>query len=525
MARILTAHSLFRNKKSKRRSLQGPLIAFIVFVTVALIGIVASNSWNTHNTKLRETGIVTGNMARALAQHTEGAVESVDNILVGLVDMLEQNSWNTAHLAHLNHFMRQHVSERPLLHGLFVYDEKGRWIVNSQEVLLKNMNNADRDYFIFHRNHADRGPYIGPPIRSRSTGEWIITVSRRLEHPDHSFAGVVLATINMGYFRSFYDSFDIGKAGAIVMTSTSGTMLVRRPFDEAIIGTDISKGPVFQHYLSHGPSGTVMLTAKVDNVERLYSYRSLDHYPILIAVALSKKEVLASWRNETLRFTLASAVAIGLLALLGWHLTRQIGIRERAQSDLRTTRDDLEKINSELAALALQDGLTGLANRRRFDAALDQEYARAMRNGTPLALIMLDVDFFKEYNDTYGHPQGDECLRNISRVLKAASTRPGDLVARYGGEEFAILLPGTDIAGATAVAERARQAIQAMNLAHSESQNGIVTISAGVTSIIPVRNSHSAPGLVRTADQALYKAKEHGRNRVYSADLAEPEAW
>jgi len=145
-----------------------------------------------------------------------------------------------------------------------------------------------------------------------------------------------------------------------------------------------------------------------------------------------------------------------------------------------------------------------------------------MRNETQLALVILDVDHFKKYNDHYGHPQGDECLKKISQTLKAASTRPGDLVARYGGEEFAILLPGTSIAGAGAVAERVRLAIQAMNIEHAENSGGVVTISAGVTSMIPSRKFNSPPDLIQTADQALYEAKESGRNRVCAKDKTNP---
>ncbi|RBA23471.1 sensor domain-containing diguanylate cyclase [Herminiimonas fonticola] len=492
------------------------LTAFVVTVTFLLISILTWNSWNARTTTLNETKTATANMARALAQHGEDTIGGIDNVLVGLVETLEQNPWDSEHLDRMNMFMRQRVADLPLLHGLFVYDDKGRWIVNSQEVLRTEFNNSDREYFIFHRDHADRGPHVGPPVRSRSTGDWIITVSRRLEHPDGSFSGVVLATISMQYFRSYYESFDIGKSGAIFLATQNGTLLVRRPFDEKLIGSDVSKGSIFQHYSKHGPSGTAILVSKIDQVERISSYRRLDHYPVLISVALSTEEVLTGWREETIRYVSASVVLIVLLWIMGLRLIHQITIRERAQAELRIARDDLERMNGELAALALLDGLTGLANRRRFDAALDEEYVRAMRNRTPLALVMLDVDHFKKYNDRYGHPQGDECLRLVSRVLKKLQSRTGDLVARYGGEEFAILLPGTDIDGATVVAERTRAAIQELNIEHAENPGSIVTISAGVTSIVPVRSlaGNSAQDLVRTADQALYQAKESGRNRV-----------
>ncbi|WP_353153524.1 sensor domain-containing diguanylate cyclase [Herminiimonas fonticola] len=500
-------------RKPKRLSLQATLTVFIVLVTALLLSILALNGWYTRAEKIREMETATGNMAKALAQHAENTIGGIDNLLVSMVEMLEHDSWNQQHPERMNQFLSQRVESLPPLHGLFVYDEHGQWIVNSQKILRTDLNNADREYFIFHRTHTDRGPHLGPPIRSRSTGDWIITVSRRLQHADGSFAGVVLATINMQYFVKYYAGFDIGKSGAIALIADNGTLLVRRPFDEAVVGSDIKNGSVYRFYKRHGPAGTATLTSGIDNIERIYSYRHLDDYPLLITVAQSRNEVLESWRNSTMRFVFFSAIVIVLLWLLGARLIHQITVRERAQSELRTARDDLERSNSELAALALLDGLTGLANRRRFDAALDDEFARAMRNQTPLALIMLDVDHFKKYNDHYGHPQGDECLKKVSKILKTATARTGDLVARYGGEEFVILLPGTDMTGAAAIAERVRLAIQALNIEHTEIPGGVVTASLGVASLIPQRKQNSSQQLVQAADQALYKAKEGGRNQ------------
>lgn len=463
-------------------------------------------------------------MAKALAQHAEDTIGGIDNVLVGLVEMWEQNTRESTRLDRLNTYLQDRVADLPVLDSLSIYNEQGKSVADSWGTESKKIDVSDRAYFIFHREHVDRGPYIGPPVHSRYTGEWVITVSRRVEHANGSFAGVALAAINIQNFRSFYESFDIGELGSIALLNDGGTMLVRRPFDDALVGTDMKNGPVYQYYVRNGPVGTTVITSSLDNVERIYSYRHLDHYPLFVSVAFSNDEVLTDWREETIRFSLVSTIVIAILWSLGLHLIRQIAKREHAQSELRAARDDLERINGELAALALEDGLTGLANRRRFDAALDEEYARAMRNETPLSLIMLDVDFFKKYNDEYGHPQGDECLKKISKTLKTASARPGDLVARYGGEEFAILLPGADTPGAVAVAERVRMAIQAINIVHAENVGGAVTISAGAASFIPSRKNNSPADLVLAADQALYEAKESGRNRVCSSDGSKRQA-
>jgi diguanylate cyclase (GGDEF)-like protein len=172
----------------------------------------------------------------------------------------------------------------------------------------------------------------------------------------------------------------------------------------------------------------------------------------------------------------------------------------------------------------LHDGLTGLPNRRQFDAVFSAEFNRAMRDGTSLALVMIDVDYFKPYNDIYGHPGGDDCLRRVSDAVSGARQRAGDLVARYGGEELAVLLPRTDLAGAMAVAEKMRQAVNGLHIAHEGNPAGIVTISAGVAALAPTRGGRAAPELLAAADAALYAAKSGGRDRVLS-DGALRAAW
>ncbi len=175
-----------------------------------------------------------------------------------------------------------------------------------------------------------------------------------------------------------------------------------------------------------------------------------------------------------------------------------------------------------LRALSFIDGLTGIANRRRFDEVLLREWRRCARSHLPLSLIMLDVDHFKAYNDHYGHQAGDECLRSVATLLDEQMKRPGDLVARYGGEEFICLLPETDVDGATSVAERLREAVVGQQLPHALSPvGGHVTISLGVASAMPLGEA-PPDGLTQLADRLLYEAKRAGRNRVCSGGIDVP---
>jgi diguanylate cyclase (GGDEF)-like protein len=178
---------------------------------------------------------------------------------------------------------------------------------------------------------------------------------------------------------------------------------------------------------------------------------------------------------------------------------------------------ELEEANRQLEALSTTDGLTGLANRRRFDVVLVSELRRAIRSEKHLALIMLDVDFFKKYNDCYGHQAGDECLRTVARALQAGCHRAGDLVARYGGEEFVLIAADTDMAGASVLAESLRLGVEELRLPHSESGFGHITISVGVAAVLAGADQ-TTDRLLQMADRAMYRAKSLGRNRVAVAD-------
>ena len=174
---------------------------------------------------------------------------------------------------------------------------------------------------------------------------------------------------------------------------------------------------------------------------------------------------------------------------------------------------DLAEANRKLTELSLTDGLTGIANRRHFDEMLLVELSRAVRAQTPLALMMVDVDFFKDYNDFYGHQEGDSCLRRVANVLQQHSRRASDLVARYGGEEFVMIAADTDVETALALAETIRESLEAMQLPHARSPLGCVTISVGVVVVVP-DEAQTPEMLGRMADKAMYKAKGQGRNQV-----------
>ena len=189
-------------------------------------------------------------------------------------------------------------------------------------------------------------------------------------------------------------------------------------------------------------------------------------------------------------------------------------------SERKKTEDHLLSLPKELAALSFKDGLTGVANSRRFDACLELECTSARRSGQPLSVILLDIDFFKQFNDLYGHIAGDQCLTSVAQTLALAIARPRDIAARFGGEEFVILLPETDEVGAQEVAERCQRLVEKLRIPHEKSDdNPYVSFSMGVGTIIPSPDMEPT-AFINAVDKLLYTAKQNGRNRIETAQLA-----
>jgi diguanylate cyclase (GGDEF)-like protein len=454
----------------------------ILFVALVVVSLIVLDVWQTLTARaqaMHVSEITTSNLARSLAQHAEDTIKQSDTVLLGLIERIQVDGTAPAEVQRLRNLMQGWTRSMEQLQGLFIYDSQGRWVASSNLADPPGINNADREYFRHHLDNPDPGVHVGPVIRSRSTNALVIPVSRRLSSADGKFAGVVLATL-----------------------------LLRRPFDENVIGSSMAKGRIFSEMLPQSNHGTLMQRSLVDDVERMYSYQALRNYPLVLETAESKASLLANWYENLLRsavFVLVVGIALGLCAMT---LIRQIRHGLRTEAELRNAHAALQK-------LAMQDGLTGLANRRQLDAALPDEIGRARRNARPLGVIMLDIDHFKRFNDLYGHPAGDECIKAVGQAVLSCVGRSGDLVVRYGGEEILVLLPESDEAGAWQVAEKVLLAVRALAIAHAGSDLGIVTISAGVH---VWRNSDPdvrAQSLVEAADQALYRAKSSGRNRVY----------
>ena len=494
--------------------------AVLVLAGGLLVALAAVTDWRGRIQQLKEAEATSRNISLALARHAEDTFRQADTTLIFLAERLEHDERNPSSLHKLEALLARQAAELPQLHGLFAIDSNGEWLINSRQFKSGNVNSRDREYFLYHRLNQDLSPHISMPMLSRANGEWIITISRRVNAADGSFNGVVMAAIRIAYFSKFYESFDIGAAGALLLASNRGVLLVRRPLLNDSIGKSLANASIFRDHASVHADGIARIRSAQDGIIRINSYRHLERYPLFVAAALSEREVLAGWRADVMLHVSGLVVLLAVLGWLGSRLLRQIGLRVDAENEANRVREHVEYLNRALQNLAMKDGLTGLANRRCFDEEIARALRRCARDRTALALIMFDVDFFKRYNDTYGHLAGDECLRQLSQAVLQAQKREGDLAARYGGEELVLLLPDCDSSDAEAIAGATLARIRALHMPHQGNPCGIVTVSAGVAVLGTVGEGDTAELLIDQADKALYQAKSTGRDRVCTAATA-----
>ena len=616
---------------AERRRLRVTTSLSVVLLAIVCGAIVALGLYREvemRRSDIRSAEVESGNLARSLLQYAEDSVELADITLVGIVHRLETEGFEPEAIRRLQSFLYLRKDTLPRLRGLFVYAADGSWVATSETVNITGHNNSDRDYFRHHRDNPDRQVFLGSPVRSRSGGQWIITVSRRINGRDGSFAGVALATINVDHFVSSFSRFDVGSEGSLALLSPSGTMLARYPFDDQIIGRNFAGSP-FMRNVTGANSGVVHFRSVLDGVERISAYHSSDRYPLLMLIARGKDQVLETWWTDA-RWRVAIVAGLTLLvASLGALMLRELASRHRLlrvisskesdfrllaesssdmvtridfdgrltyvspsslrvlgwspedlvggqalaglsnedrtavekvvaemrrgdrkealiayrtrhrttgtvwlESALSVTRDpdsghidgvvaisrdvtEHKQLEGHLSRLATLDSLTGLANRRFLDDRAERELALAWQMLQPIAVLLIDADHFKSFNDAYGHQAGDHCLQQIAAVIQGHATRRGDLAARYGGEEFALLLAETDLHGCRIVAERIRQAVEDLQIPHrGNSAAPWVTISIGAACLDPPSATSTMAGLVHIADTRLYKAKSMGRNRA-----------
>ncbi len=487
--------------------------AVVTIASVALIGLTVRQLTIQRDdvTKFRSDEL--RNLSTTLRFNAENSVRNSSAILIGLMDRYRFGGAETSNVDRMRAVARRQAALYPEIQGLFLYDINGRWVMTTLDEVTPQRNNADRGYFQFHKNNSSDAPYVGPPVRSRSTGDWVFTVSRRYEDHKGNFAGVALATIRLQHFLDFFESLAIGD-GVVSLVRDDGKVLVRYPFRQEQLEVNLKNSEASIAIRSGSKQGVITFVSLIDGVRRIYGYSASTMFPLHVSVGINEKDAYASWRSSTLS---AIAMAIGALLLIfimTWRAFTSIQARGLVEREIRQANQQLAQLNEMLEVLAAEDALTGLANRRQLDLFSEKAVIQSALVGAPISFILLDVDFFKRYNDKHGHQAGDRCLRQVADIIRSCLQRTTDMPARYGGEELAVVLPHTDKDGAFKVAERVRAKIYEACLPHETSEFGVITVSVGVATSNELCRFDSAIALIGQADKALYVAKSEGRNRV-----------
>ncbi|MDD2088745.1 sensor domain-containing diguanylate cyclase [Pseudomonas guariconensis] len=392
----------------------------------------------------------------------------------------------------------------PVRGDILWVDAQGKVLGDSLSMPPRQGDLSDSVAFKAHRDRPGLGLFISPPFKARLGDlDWCISFSRRISGPDGEFAGIASGALRLSYFSELFERLDIGNDSSINLLNTEGQLLARQPSraQDPMIGSNYRERPNFQRILSER-SGSFTARSGSAGTPHIYTFARVADLPLIVLVVDSAEEVFQSWR----RTAILVSVATGMLCIGILWLTLLLG------RELRR-RHEAEQC---LATLAATDSLTGLANRRHLDQVLRQEWARAQRNRQPLAILMVDVDHFKAFNQRHGHAGGDHALREVAHTLEHCIRRPADLAARYGGEEFQVVLPETDLAGARLLAERIRAQVEALPTFAGDERP--VTVSIGIGVHVP-GTQQDLTGLLGSADEALYRAKANGRNRVEGPEV------
>ena len=435
------------------------------------------------------------NLAAGIDADISRNIELYDLSLRAVASSLVMSEIKNVSKPILHLILFDHAATAKHFSAIQVFDASGQLTIDASSFDPRPENRGDEEYFQVHRDNPDEGLFLSLPMLHR--GAYSIVLSRRISDNDGRFLGVVAGAIRFSYFHELFERLNLNPDDTITVLRRDRTIIMRKPFDLDVIGKNLATIRTWNPNNLPG-GGSYAGQGPVDATPRLYVRRNSSG-PLYVVVGKPLDAIFRLWQREVTRI---GAIMIALiLFVLGTtlFLAREIGRRAQAE-------DKLEE-------MATTDALTGLKNRRKFDSEIDTEWRRAGRARTPVALLMIDADHFKSYNDTYGHQAGDQVLVGIAICISDSVKRAGDCAARFGGEEFAVLLPGCSAIDALAVAENIRRKVELW----SEDPT-VTTVSAGVASLTPMAGLDWTH-LIEAADKALYAAKANGRNQSVVASL------
>ncbi len=365
-------------------ALIGRVTLFIGVVCLALVCIYTGQSWMAREARLLAAQTEIDNLAGLLAQHVQDVFETADALLKTLSDSISVAGDDRTAILRLNRQLHVRVAAQELFHGVAVYDEHGNWLSTSLApsdfAKVSTLNYADRDLFQYHYDHADDVALISPPIQSKLDGVWVVSISRRLNHPDGSFAGVMQAAISLDSFQRFFDTFAIGKNGAITLASSAGAIIARRPFDQNNVGRSFTREPSSQKVLDWNQVGSFTMTSRIDAVHRLGSLHRVPGFDLTVIVAFAKAEVLADWWHETMVGLVWLALTVLFVLVLGYRTALQMRDRIAAEANAQKLRLEVAQLDINEAAHRVHDRKLKSANADLKQLSTDLATARDEAN-------------------------------------------------------------------------------------------------------------------------------------------------
>ncbi len=480
-----------------------------VILMISVSAIQGYLIWNSYFDRWEGAVHSAESILNIVSADIERNLKIIDRSLVGLSDTLERIDVSKMTTEVRNKILFDGMAAAEYVGASLVLAKDGGVLYDSAFVEPRKGNFRDRNYFRFHENNL-RKMFIGGPYTVRSRGgEKVFLLSRGVFEKDNELLGVAVVSLKISYFMKMFESVDIGSDDYIALLDNEGRIIARAPSldGHGDVGLDANDNPVLSRIVSE-PGLRFVAKTPLDGIQRQFVAKALGPYPLVLVVGFSTDTAMRGWVKRTAILAvltlLTSAIGVWLVMALQRSLRRQFAVE------------------AELQNIAATDSLTGLPNRRAFDEHLEREWSRAGRESAVLSLLLVDLDRFKVINDTLGHSAGDELLRLVAAQIRASIQRPVDLSARYGGEEFAIILPGTDHAGALTFAERVRADIERATAGYRTDDRPHATASIGVATAHP-RPRQAMTLLVEAADRALYQAKAGGRNRVCAEAVERPE--
>ncbi len=620
---------LFKKKTLDLRPLSLITMA-LLFVAFTLWS--QSDSWST---LLSSTEVRLVETAHSIATHTDDVYALAKMPLEELVVGAEKSLSDGTGMVAVVEEMHRIATSTSLFRSVAYADASGKLIESTLNTNSAGTDVAYREYFQFHQFNPDRNARLGLPSKSQSDGRWFLPITQRIDRPDGSFGGVMVATIDLDHFFSFMQGFNLGDDSSFALMRGDGKIIVRLPVDPNAMGASIASTPFYREHSSKEEQGVYRYVSPFDGTDRIGGFYKSKQTGVTVLAARSKSVLFKSWVRYSqypwlcLLLTALAATAIAIrwlrqrrqseiveqkiaareaefrviadasadviqkidmngsrqyvsraaekvfgqhpqdligssiynladaeeakvwqdaLAKLHEGMSNQTVLSSRRRPDedviwlesvissvplstggmsdgyVVVTRDvtQQEVAKRELGVLAITDELTGLFNKRYFASALKKLSNK--RQNRMNSLIMIDLDLFKKFNDTYGHLQGDKCLRDVAATIREILVGRDAIAARVGGEEIAVLMPGADAEDAGRIAENIRQGILALKIPHEpNAPYGYVTVSLGHATALRWR-AGSEDEVMVAADQALYEAKRTGRNKsVASFGPVEPK--